>query len=175
MAMASRSWISNVLIMLGPLQERERNIMPCDRITHLTLEAQSRVFRLSQRDHGLTLKRISIDSGINYETIRSYAGSKEAQAVMSLPSFIKLCGVIPDELLSQLLELADRHLEVDEEDEDTEFDDLADHGDNVARLVRQARHPASPGGTEIIAAEEEKIRAAAGTYGRKKARLRVVA
>jgi oligoendopeptidase F len=149
--------------------------MPCDRITRLTLEAQARVFRLAERDFGLSKKRIAIDSGINYETIRSYAGTKEAQAVMSLPSFIKLCGVIPNELLSQLLELADRHLEMDEEDEDTEFDDLADHGDNLARLVRQARHPNSPGGTEIIATEEEGIRAAMNKYGRKKARLQVVA
>lgn len=148
--------------------------MPCDRITQLTLNAQTRVFRLAQRDHGLTLKSISIDSGINYETIRSYAGNKEAQAVMSLPSFIKLMGVIPDDLLSQLLGPGDRHLEKDD-DEDTEYDDLADHGDNVARLVRQARHPSSPGGTEIIAIEEEAIKRAANGYGRKRAKLRIVA
>lgn len=149
--------------------------MTSDRITRLTLEAQNRVFRLASRDHGLTLKAISQDSGVNYDTLRSYAGHKGEPAVMSLPSFIKLCGVIPDALLSQLLELADRHLEQDEEDEDTEFDDLADHGDNVARLVRQARHPASPGGTEIIATEEEKIRSAVKGYGRKQSRLRIVA
>jgi hypothetical protein len=146
-----------------------------DRITALTIAAQRRVFRLAARDHGMTLKAISLDSGIPYNTLRAYAGNSGEPSVMSLPSFIKLCGVIPDVLLSQLLELADRHLEQDEEDEDTEFDDLADHGDNVARLVRQARHPASPGGTEIIATEEEKIRAAVKGYGRKQSKLRIVA
>jgi hypothetical protein len=146
-----------------------------DRITALTLTAQRRIFRLAQRDHGLTLKAISIDSGIPYNTIRCYAGNNGEQSVMSVPALIKLIGIIPDELLSQLLAPADRHLESDDEDEDTEFDDLADHGDNLARLVRQARHPASPGGTEIIAVEEDQIKRAACGYGRKKAKLRAVA
>lgn len=146
-----------------------------DRITAVTLAAQRRVFRLAHRDHGLTLKMISQDSGIPYNTIRCYAGNNGEQSVMSLPSFIKLCGVLPDDLLSQLLEPADRHLEMDEEDEDSEFDDLADHGDNLARLVRQARHPNSPGGTEIIAVEEEQIKRAAQKMSRKHAKLRIVA
>ena len=145
-----------------------------DRITAEVLKAQNRIFRLAQRDHGLTLKAISIDSGIPYNTIRCYAGNNAEQSVMSIPALIKLIGVIPDDLLSQLLELGDRHLEKDE-DEDSEYDDLADHGDNLARLVRQARHPASPGGTEIIAVEEEQIKRAARGYGRKQTRLRVVA
>lgn len=146
-----------------------------DRITAEVLKAQNRIFRLAQRDHGLTLKAISIDSGIPYNTIRCYAGNNAEQSVMSVPALIKLIGVIPDELLSQILGPADRHLERDEEDEDSEYDDLADHGDNLARLVRQARHPQSPGGTEIIATEEEQIKRAARGYGRRQTRLRVVA
>ena len=146
-----------------------------DRITAMTLAAQKRVFRLAARDHGLTLKAISLDSGIPYNTLRCYAGNNGEQSVMSLPSFVKLCGIIPDELLSQLLAPADRHLEQDEEDEDAAFDDLAEHAGEVERLVRKARHPNSPGGTEIIAVEEEHIRRAAQRFGRKQTRLRVVA
>src|SRR5690349_10894323 len=123
-------------ISMTPLLLRRRNVIMAssDRITAVTLATQRRVFRLANRDHGLTLKMISIDSGIPYNTIRSYAGNNAEQSVMSLPNFIKLCGIIPDELLSQLLDPADRHLEKDEDDEDAEFDDLGDAGDNVARL-----------------------------------------
>lgn len=128
----------------------------CDRITQLTLAAQRRIFRLAARDHGLSLKIISADSGVPYTTVRTYAGNNGAQAVMSIPAFIKMVGVIPDALLSQLLDPADRHLEAN--DDDNELDDLADRADEVAREVRRARHPASPGGTEIIAIEEERIK-----------------
>lgn len=147
-----------------------------DRILHVTLETQRRIGRLAARDHGLSLKAISIDSGIPISTIRSYFGQGDVKlSELPISAFVKLCGVIPDELLSQLLAPADRHLEADDEDEDAEFDDLADHGDNLARLVRQARHPASPGGTEIIAIEEEQIKRAVSGYGRKRAKLRAVA
>ena len=61
---------------------------------------QARVFRLAQRDHGLTLKAISLDAKLGYTTIQSYASG---QAVMSIASLFKLVGVIPDELLSLLL------------------------------------------------------------------------
>lgn len=148
----------------------------CDRILNETLKTQRRIGRLAERDYGLSLKRISIDSNMPYSTIRSYFGQGDVKlSELPLSAFIKLCGVIPDQLLSQLLSPADRHLERDEEDEDTEYDDLADQGDNVARLVRQARHPQSPGGTEIVAVEEEAIRQAATCYGRKQARLQAVA
>jgi hypothetical protein len=61
---------------------------------------QERVFRLAQRDHGLTLKAISLDSKLGYTTVQSYA---KGEAVMSIASLFKLVGVIPDELLSLLL------------------------------------------------------------------------
>ena len=61
---------------------------------------QERIFRLAARDHGLTLKAISLDSGIGYTTIQSYANGG---SVMSIASLFALVGVIPDELLSLLL------------------------------------------------------------------------
>lgn len=148
-----------------------------DRIAAQTVETQRRIGRLAARDHGLTIKQISMDSGIPYNTARSYFSQAKDFPLSELPisAFVKLCGVIPDELLSQLLAPGDRHIEPDEEDEDTEFDDLAERASEVERTVRKARRPDSPGGTEIIAVEEQEIRQVSRGLGRKEARLRIVA
>lgn len=130
--------------------------MSHDRITREVLKAQERIFRLAARDHDLTLKAIGLDSGINYETLRSYAGNKDAQAVMPITALCRLVGVIPDDLLSQLVGVVGRELVVD--DDDSELDALGDSADEVAAEVRRARSPNSPGGTEIIDIEEARIR-----------------
>jgi hypothetical protein len=91
-----------------------------DRIIAQTLETQQRIFRLSARDYGLTLKRISIDSNIPYATIRTYASG---EAMMPIAALLKICDVIPDHLLSQLLDPVGRHLEVNEES-DGDMDEL---------------------------------------------------
>jgi hypothetical protein len=130
-----------------------------DRIQALTVETQRTIGRLAERDYGLTLKRISMDSGIPYGSVRNYFSQAHNAPLAELPlsAFIKLIGVIPDRLLSQLLDPADRHL-AQNEDDDSELDDLADVADAVAREVRRARHPHSPGGTEIITVEEDNIK-----------------
>jgi hypothetical protein len=127
-----------------------------DRIIQLTLRAQERVFRLAARDYGLTLKAISLDSNIPYETLRSYAGHKNDQAVLPVSAVNKLIGVIPDDLLSHLFEPGNRQLVVS--DDDNELDALGEHADAVAAEVRRARHPMSDGGTDITDAEASKIR-----------------
>lgn len=97
--------------------------MTPDRILSLTLRAQERMFRLAERDNGLSLKAISLDSGIPYDTIRSYAGHKGSQAMMPVSAVNKLAGVIPDDLLSHLFEPSDRHL-AENGDEDFDADAL---------------------------------------------------
>lgn len=125
------------------------------RIMTQTLKAQATMFRLAEREHGLTLKAISLDTKIPYETLRSWKGNKGAQAMMPVWSISALAGVIPDELLSLLVDAGDRHLV--HNDDDDELDDTADVADEYARAVRRARHPKSPGGCEIISLEEEQI------------------
>jgi hypothetical protein len=71
-----------------------------DKIVSRQKAEQERVFRLAQRDYGLTLKAISLDSGLGYTTVQSYA---KGEAVMSIAGLFKLVGVVPDELLSLLL------------------------------------------------------------------------
>src|SRR5438045_1964067 len=84
-----------------PLALQGNRIMSHDDNILLRQKAsQERVFRLAQRDHGLTLKAISLDSGLGYTTVQSYA---KGEAVMSIASLFRLVGVIPNELLSLLL------------------------------------------------------------------------
>lgn len=71
-------------------------------ILHRMKATQERIFRIACRD-GLSLKAISLDSGIPYSTLRSYAGHNGDTAEMSVSAVYKLIGVIPDELLSLLL------------------------------------------------------------------------
>lgn len=126
------------------------------RIITATLKAQATMFRLAEREHELSLKAIHLDTLIPYDTLRSWKGTKGAHTMMPVWAINALSGVIPDELLSLLTGPGDRHLV--HNDDDDELDDLADKADAVAREVRRARHPKSPGGTEIIALEEERIK-----------------
>lgn len=130
-----------------------------DRISFLVLEAQRRIFRLAERDHGLHLKAISLDSGIPYNTIRSYAGNNGAQSVMSVPSMLKLVGVIPDALLSHLLDPVGRHIAENTSD-DGDHDTLASNCIDFVGKHSRARHPDSPGGVEIVDCEDQELRQA---------------
>jgi hypothetical protein len=123
-----------------------------DRITLLTLETQKRVFRLVIRDHGHTLNSISLDSNIRYNTIRSYASG---EAAMPLTAFIKLCGVIPDYLLSQLLAPSDRQIVPTPTNID--FDQLGVDCASYSAELAAARSPKGPGGVNIIPIEAENL------------------
>lgn len=131
-------------------------------ITHQTLRTQRRIFRLAAHDHGLSLKAIGIDSGIPYTTLRAYS---TGAAVMPVTALIRLVGVIPDPLLSQLFGPVHRHLVEDEDDGC--LDSLGNDADEVAAEVRRARSPTSPGGTDIVDIEEARIRSKALRLTRK--------
>jgi hypothetical protein len=128
--------------------------MACDdRITLLTLDAQKRVFRLAERNHGLRLKTISLDSGIPYNTIRSYSHD----TIMPLPAFLKLVDIIPDELLSQLLDPVKRCLAPTTDDGDPDLDALGQESLDLGATIAQSRSPNSPGGTNIVPIERAQI------------------
>lgn len=128
-------------------------------ILEQTLETQRAIGGLIQAHPMMSFKTVAADSGIPYSTFCTYFSQELNLKLAELPmsNFVRLIGVIPDEWMSHLLDPADRHL-AHNGDEDSEFDDLADKADEVAREVRRARHPRSPGGTEIIAKEEARIR-----------------
>ncbi len=106
-------------------------------------KAQQRIFRLANRDHGLTLKAISLDTGIGYSTIQTWANGS---SVMSITSLFQLVGVIPNELLSLLLPSGHIIVEVPE---GIDHDIIAPMIAGYLRDKDGAHHPDSPGGREI--------------------------
>lgn len=114
-----------------------------DNIALRQKQEQARVFRLAQRDHNLTLKAISLDSGIGYTTVQTYA---KGEAVMSIASLFRLVGVIPDELLSLLLPEGRQIVQAPEE---IDHDQLADSMVEYLAEKQRAHHPESECGPAI--------------------------
>ena len=78
-------------------------------VCHLTRQIQDRQNRLARimSKNGITLKAVSIDSGIPYNTLRSYFPGDQRElfpAIMPITALVKLFGVLPDEWLSLLTE-----------------------------------------------------------------------
>jgi hypothetical protein len=127
-----------------------------DRISALTLAAQERIFRLAARDYGLSLKTISLESGIPYNTIRAYAAHNGEQAMMPIAALLKLVGVLPDELLSHLLEPVGRI--IDRPSEDGDHDATVQNCIDFVTRKQRAHHPESPAGVEIADCEDQDLR-----------------
>ena len=117
---------------------------------------QLAMFRLAERDHGLSLKILALDSGIPFGTLRSYSQG----TAMPVSALVKLSRVIPNELTSLMLDPGGKVL-ADAEPEETDIDDAAIAAlDLLSRYVK-ARHPESPGGVRIVHSEVADIRLAA--------------
>lgn len=136
----------------------------CDpsRVTEQLLRNQANFFRLAAKD-GFTQKVFSLDTGYSIATVNQWALSKCAMGGPALLAIISI-KEIPADLISVLIDGTDRHID-DGEDDHGGLDALGDDADDVAREVRRARSPDSPGGTEIISIESACIL-------RKAARLR---
>ena len=117
-----------------------------------TLATQERIFRIAQRQ--MTLKAISLDSDIPYNTLRSYAGSGCATAEMPVSALRKLIGVIPDELLSLLL--PEGRVIVQAPDE-LDHDAIEDACRDLLETKGRAHHENSPAGRDISDCEREAL------------------
>lgn len=131
-------------------------------ISHCTKSTQERIFRIAQRD-GLTLKAISLDSGIPYSTIRSYAGNNGETAEMPVSALYKLTGVIPDELLSLLLPEGRAIVQVPE---GVDHDAIAEWMRDYLAAKDQAHRPDSPAGRDIADCEDNVLRVKFAQGGR---------
>lgn len=122
------------------------------------LDAQKRIGRLAERDYGLSLKRISLESGIPYPTIRSYFSQAHDVRLAEMPvsALCKLVGVIPDELLSHVLLPVGRCLESVDVDDD--HDATADNCIAFLTRKQKAHHPESPAGVDIAPCEDAELR-----------------
>ena len=114
-------------------------------IPHCTKASQERIFRIAQRE-GLTLKAISLDSGIPYSTLRSYAGNNGETAEMPVSALYKLVGVVPDELLSLLLPEGRSIVRIPE---NIDLDELAAAIADLLHAKNAAHHPESECGRDI--------------------------
>ena len=123
---------------------------------HEITATQERIFRIAARK-GLTLKAISLDAGIPYNTLRTYAGSGCATAEMPVSALGKLVGVIPDELLSLLL--PDGRVIV-QAPESIDHDELSDYLRAWLAEKDHAHHPDSEAGREIGPNEDASLRGA---------------
>ena len=122
-------------------------------ISHCTKSTQERIFRIAQRE-GLTLKAISLDSGIPYSTLRSYAGNNGETAEMPVSALYKLVGVIPDELLSLLLPEGRAIVSVPA---NLDHDEIAEAVQDYLHAKHAAHHPESPAGRDIADCERELL------------------
>lgn len=131
-------------------------------ITQAVEAGQLAMFRLAERDHGLSLKILALDTGIPFGTLRSYAQG----ATMPVTALVKLSKVIPNELTSLMLDPGGKVL-ADAEPEETDIDDLARAAVDILQRYVTARHPESPGGIRIVHNEVADIKmAAAGLQDR---------
>lgn len=125
-----------------------------DNIASQLKRVQQTVFRQAVA-RGVTLKVISIDSGLGYTTIQSYA---RGEAAMSLPSLYRLVGVIDDDLLSLLLPAGRLIVSVPD---DVDHDVMAGLASDYLRTKADAHNADSPAGREIAPCEGAELNQAA--------------
>lgn len=130
-----------------------------DTISHRIRETQVRIGRIAEKN-GTSLKAISLDSGIPYNTVRSYFSQEHDAAIHIMPvtALVKLIGVIPDEWLSLLFDIGGRVLTVPNA---ADHDELAATCISFAGEHARARHPESEEGVAISANEDRALRSVA--------------
>lgn len=127
--------------------------MPDTRGTEQETKAnQAELFRLAERDYGLTIAALATETGIPEKTLTSYNHSNIfARAKMPLWVFIRLCAVIPDDVTSVMVEPVGKVIRSTGGGDD--LDALATEAGDYAHEYSKARHPASPGGVAIVPQE----------------------
>ena len=93
------------------MTHRNTSIRDGDGTDRETLARQAEMFRLAERDHGLNLAAIALETHIDKRTLQTYNNSNIfARAKMPLWVFVELCKVIPDDCTSIMLEPASKHV-----------------------------------------------------------------
>lgn len=115
---------------------------------------QAEMFRLAERDCGLSINLLARKTHIPKTTLAGWAKG----TVMPAWALFKLGkeGGVPDELLSLIGEPFERHVGTDEPGEGDLDTAGLDAGD-VAHAVQRARSPHSPGGVAIVPQERAEI------------------
>lgn len=125
-------------------------------ITQRLLRSQRTMFRLAERDHGITQSEVHHATKMSLSAIGQYARGETA---MSGPAIMKLAAWqdFPSALLSILFSSTERAVcDVDGDG------DHAAHADNCIQFASrytQARHPESEAGTSIGPSENRELTA----------------
>src|SRR3546814_4399671 len=75
---------------------------------------------------------------------------------MPVSALVKMARVIPNELLSLMLDVGGKVI-ADAEPDETDLDDLARAAVDVLQKYVAARHPESPGGVRIVHSETDDL------------------
>lgn len=118
----------------------------------VTLQAD--LFMLAKRDHGLSLAVLERKTGIPRSTLAEWRDGTPMPAWALFQLGKK--GGVPDDLLSMIGEPFERHVGTDR-DGPGDLDTAALDAGEVAHAVQRARHPASPGGVQIVPQERAEI------------------
>lgn len=105
----------------------------------------------------ISLKALSMDSGIGYSTLLSYFPNPEGAAEpaqMPVSAVHMLCGHVPSDLLSLLLPDGFMIVAVPE---DVDHDDLEVWCREYLRIKGEAHHPESPAGRELAECEDRRL------------------
>lgn len=111
---------------------------------------QQEMFRLADRDYGLSVAVLARSSGISPSTIKGWRDG----AAMPLWAIGELS--IPDDIASLVLAPFAKHIGTDEDGEG-DLDTAALDAGEAQQAVQRARHPNSPGGVSIVPQEVAAI------------------
>ena len=123
-----------------------------DRISERIKAKQKNAFRLAERDFAQNHKEIAEDAGIHVNSVGNYS---RGETVMGLAAFYKLCGVMPNELLSMLLPPGFALVRIPE---NLNHDDAMRVITEFSMLKMAAHCADSPAGPEISECEDLALR-----------------
>lgn len=118
-----------------------------------SIEAQREMFRLAEKECGLSLSVIAARSPLKLPTLKGWrnGAAMPAWAVGALGD-----AGVPDHLLSLVLAPFGKHVGSDEDGEG-DLDTAALDAGEAQQAVQRARHPAGPGGVAIVPQEKAEI------------------
>lgn len=111
---------------------------------------QQEMFRLAERDYGLTVAVLARSSGVSPSTIKGWRDGA------AMPAWALGELALPDDLASLILAPFAKHVGTDEDGEG-DLDTAALDAGEAQQAVQRARHPQSPGGVAIVPQERAEI------------------
>ena len=118
-----------------------------------SVQAQERLFRLAERDHGLSIKALHLETKIPATTLQGWKSgtTMPAWAIGALGA-----AGVPDHLLSLVLHPYARHVGTDTSGEGA-LEDLVRETAGFTNDYLQATDPKSPGGPNVVPIEKAKL------------------